>query len=149
MHIGIGAYHPADLSFVFKRNFLRSERRCANSPFTSLTAPAIHGRPTVKFVSFVLDTRSKRGRHLQQQGIHYRHAKLCSFVTPPIPARLGALRHRPILLPADEKFTSTLTSMTNSKRRFGAPETCPAYVLAHELGHHLQKLIGVEQKSAR
>src|SRR5437764_5930625 len=49
--------------------------------------------------------------------------------------------------PTDEKVYIDLSFYDELKQRFGAPgEFAQAYVLAHELGHHVQKLIGVEGK---
>jgi uncharacterized protein len=139
------------LSFVFKRNF-----------FTLLSggggSTAIHEpdrardaaeEPTVKFVSFVLDDAQQTWAGiLQQQGIPYRHAKLVLF-RDATTSGCGSARSAtgPFYCPADEKVYIDLGFYDELKRRFGAPgDFAQAYVLAHELGHHVQKLIGVEQK---
>ncbi|MEO8024989.1 MAG: neutral zinc metallopeptidase, partial [Bryobacteraceae bacterium] len=50
----------------------------------------------------------------------------------------------------DEKIYIDLGFYDELKRRFGAPgEFAQAYVLAHELGHHIQKLLGTEAKMRR
>ncbi|HZD07212.1 MAG TPA: neutral zinc metallopeptidase, partial [Candidatus Limnocylindrales bacterium] len=105
--------------------------------------------PTVRFVSFVLDDAQQTWAGiLQQQGIPYRHAKLVLF-RDATTSGCGSARSAtgPFYCPADEKVYIDLGFYDELKRRFGAPgDFAQAYVLAHELGHHVQKLIGVEQK---
>jgi predicted metalloprotease len=153
MHIGIGGMIILlILSFVFKRNFF------ALLGGGGGTSSAIHEpdrardaqeEPTVKFVSFVLDDAQQTWAGiLQQQGIPYRHAKLVLF-RDATASGCGSARSAtgPFYCPADEKVYIDLGFYDELKQRFGAPgDFAQAYVLAHELGHHVQKLIGVEQK---
>jgi predicted metalloprotease len=56
----------------------------------------------------------------------------------------------PFYCPDDEKVYIDLSFYDELKRRFGAPgDFAQAYVLAHEIGHHVQKLLGIETQVQR
>ncbi len=154
IHIGIGGFLILlVLSLVFHRNFL------ALAGFGGGTAPTQNSQPNtaldkseeplVEFVSFVLDdTQQTWTQILSQQGIPYRHAKLALFRNS-IDSGCGLAQAAsgPFYCPENEKVYIDLAFYDELKERFGAPgEFAQAYVLAHELGHHVQKLIGVEGK---
>ena len=53
----------------------------------------------------------------------------------------------PFYCPADEKIYIDLSFYEELRRRFHAPgDFAQAYVIAHEVGHHVQKLLGVSSK---
>ena len=53
----------------------------------------------------------------------------------------------PFYCPADEKVYIDLAFYDELKRRFKAPgEFAQAYVIAHEIGHHIQNLLGTSEK---
>ena len=154
IHIGIvGFLVLLVLSLVFKRNFLSLVGVGGLSSPTQISQPDItrnqREEPLVQFVSFVLDDTQKTWTQiLSQQGVPYRHAKLVLF-RDSIDSACG-LAHSasgPFYCPGDEKVYIDLGFYDELKQRFGAPgEFAEAYVLAHELGHHVQKLIGIEEK---
>jgi uncharacterized protein len=157
MHIGLGGLLIIlVLSVIFKQNFLAllsgSGASGPGSAAVSTPDPARDAaeKPLVQFVSFVLDDTQKTWDQLlpQQAGTPYRHAKLVLFRDSTQSGCGGAeAATGPFYCPADEKVYIDLSFYDELKRRFGAPgEFAQAYVLAHEVGHHVQKLIGIESK---
>jgi predicted metalloprotease len=102
----------------------------------------------VDFVSFVLDdVQSVWQRDLPG----YADAKLvlfrdwvesaCGFAQ----AAMG-----PFYCPSDQKVYIDLGFYEELRQRFGAPgDFAQAYVLAHEIGHHVQRLTGIEERVRR
>jgi Predicted metalloprotease len=154
IHLGIGGFLLLlVLSLVFKRNFLSLAGFGTSSAPTQMSRPDTardqREEPLVQFVSFVLDDTQKTWTQiLSQQGVPYHHAKLVLFRNR-INSACGLAQEAsgPFYCPGDEKVYIDLAFFDELKQRFGAPgEFAEAYVLAHELGHHVQKLTGIEQK---
>jgi hypothetical protein len=141
------------LSLLFKKNFLSLVGIGNGSGPTVISQPDTardqREEPLVQFISFVTDDTQKTWMQiLSQQGVPYRHAKVVLF-RDRIDSACGLARSAtgPFYCPEDEKVYIDLSFYDELKQRFGAPgEFAQAYVLAHEMGHHVQKLIGVEEK---
>jgi predicted metalloprotease len=105
----------------------------------------------VQFVSFVLDDVQRTWEHaLPRAGFPYRHAKLVLY-RDAIDSACGMAQSAtgPFYCPGDEKLYIDLAFFDELRNRFGAPgEFAQAYVIAHEIGHHVQKLMGIEQRVA-
>jgi uncharacterized protein len=155
IHIGLGGMLILlVLSLVFKRDFfsLLSGGNVGTGVGVSQPAdPAQDARekPLVDFVTFVLnDTQATWTKILAAQGVSYRHAKLVLFRNA-IDSACGMAQSAsgPFYCPEDEKVYIDLGFYQELKDRFGAPgDFAQAYVLAHEVGHHVQKLLGIEAK---
>ncbi len=157
IHIGIGgAIVLAILSFVFRTNlFSLLGNGAVSTTAISQPNPAQDAaeKPLVEFVSFVLDDVQKTWTEIlpQQTGTQYRHAKLVLF-RDATDSGCGNAQSAtgPFYCPEDEHVYIDLSFFDELNRRFGAPgQFAQAYVLAHELGHHVQKLTGIEGKVRR
>jgi predicted metalloprotease len=97
----------------------------------------------VEFVSFVLDDAQ---RTWQQILPGYRKAKLVLFRdATPTACGMGETASGPFYCPGDEKVYLDLGFFDELRTRFGASgDFAEAYVITHEIGHHVQRLQGIE-----
>lgn len=105
--------------------------------------------PQVQFVSAMLDDMQTTWDKLLPQ--KYVHAKLVLF-RDSIDSACGFAESAtgPFYCPADQKVYIDLGFYDDLKQRFGAPgDFAQAYVIAHEIGHHVQKLLGIEAQVRR
>ncbi|MBC7974670.1 MAG: neutral zinc metallopeptidase [Myxococcales bacterium] len=108
-------------------------------------------KPLVDFIRFVMkDVQDTFAAKFQAEGKTYRRAKLILF-TDAVDTGCGRSTSAigPFYCPPDEHAYIDLSFYRELRQRFGAPgDFAQAYVLAHEIGHHLQKVLGVEQQAA-
>jgi predicted metalloprotease len=103
----------------------------------------------VEFVSFVLDDSQDTWTRLL--GGRYQRARLVLFRDATESAcGLGQSATGPFYCPADRQVYIDLGFYDELHRRFGAGgDFAQAYVLAHEIGHHVQTLVGTEPEVRR
>lgn len=144
------------LSIVLKRNL-----------FNDLGTPAPHSRPSqrsphatangqartaaeedLKRVAVGAFNDAQRTWTSQLRGSGYRPARLVLFwdQTRSGCGAAGA-EMGPFYCPADERVYIDLGFFRDLASRFGAPgDFAQAYVIAHEVGHHLQNILGIEAR---
>ncbi|HEU4824940.1 MAG TPA: neutral zinc metallopeptidase [Dongiaceae bacterium] len=102
-----------------------------------------------QFVSVVLaDTEDAWSDLLPRVGAQYRNPKLVLF-SGGAESACGFAQSAvgPFYCPGDEKVYLDLDFFDELSNRFGAPgDFAQAYVIAHEIGHHVQKVLGIEQQ---
>jgi len=102
----------------------------------------------VQFVSFVLDTAEATWAKIlpATTGTAWRNAKLVLFRdATQTGCGVGETAMGPFYCPIDQKLYIDLAFFDELRSRFGAPgEFAQAYVLTHELGHHVQHLLGID-----
>ena len=145
------------LSLVFGQNFfalLDGGGELTPAPGGGApTAPPRKGSPAEEqaadFMSFVLDdVQSTWAREFTRLGQEYERAKLVLF-TDAVRSGCGAADAAagPFYCPEDRKVYIDLGFYNDLKNRFGAPgDFAQAYVLAHEIGHHVQHLLGLTEQ---
>lgn len=155
MRVGLGGmFILAILSFFFGRDLI--------TPFLGMTEGPVgaggepdRGRiaaekPTADFVSFVIqDVQDTWSQAFPRAfGGDYQRARLVLFHDV-VESRCGAAEAAtgPFYCPGDGRVYIDLGFYDDLKRRFGAPgDFAQAYVIAHEVGHHIQNITGTERR---
>jgi predicted metalloprotease len=121
----------------------------ATAPSTTSPIEAEREEPMVQFMSFVLDDAQTTWARLLPG--EYREAQLVLF-RDAVQSACGMAEAAtgPFYCPGDEKVYLDLGFFQELKDRFGAAgDFAQAYVLAHEIGHHVQKVTGTEPQMRR
>jgi predicted metalloprotease len=149
----------AILSLVFRKNFFALlDGTSAGPPTADVTrsgppvSQSAEDQQRVKFVSFVIDDVQRTWeKEFPKVGGTYQHAKLVLFRDA---TRSGCgfaeAASGPFYCPADQKVYLDLGFFDELRSRFGVSgEFAEAYVIAHEFGHHVQTLLGLDEKVRR
>ena len=118
-----------------------------NAPVEARPIPA--DDPDAKFVAKVLaSTEDTWGKIFQASGQQYPPPKLVLFSgQTPTACGAGQAAAGPFYCPGDQKVYIDLSFYQEMKDRFHAPgDFAQAYVIAHEVGHHIQNLQGISDK---
>jgi uncharacterized protein len=121
------------------------------SPGSSTTTPSADADK--EFVARVLGSTSRIWEQIfAQMGETYQKPKLVLF-SGFVQSACGMAQSAmgPFYCPADQKVYIDLSFYEDLKNKLGAPgDFAQAYVIAHEVGHHVQNLLGIASKvSAR
>ncbi|HQO29558.1 MAG TPA: neutral zinc metallopeptidase [Accumulibacter sp.] len=122
-----------------------SSRPSANQP--AQKPPASDEMAT--FVSKVLGSTEQTWQQVfSDAGRRYQDPKLVLFTgATPTACGTGRSAMGPFYCPADQKVYIDLAFYRDLRDRFHAPgEFAQAYVIAHEVGHHVQNLLGISDK---
>lgn len=99
--------------------------------------------------AIVVDTEDVWAKIFQENNMQFKNPKLVLF-TGAVETECGSATAAsgPFYCPADQKVYMDLTFFNELKTRFGAQggDFATAYVIAHEIGHHVQTLLGTSTK---
>jgi len=157
-HIGIGSVVVALLAgWIFGINPLTVLGLLSGgggAPVVQAPAPPVAHRPPAgdreaQFVSVVLrSTEVVWSQLFQAAGRQYQDPKLVLYRgRTPTACGLGQAAMGPFYCPGDRKVYLDLDFFNTLSRQLGAPgQFAQAYVVAHEIGHHVQNLLGLTGK---
>jgi predicted metalloprotease len=118
---------------------------------TQATAPAASANdPQVDFVRAILgETEDVWGVYFKNMGKTYLRPKLVLFSGQAASAcGFASSASGPFYCPGDQKVYIDLSFYRQLATEFGAPgDFARAYVIAHEVGHHVQNLLGITDKA--
>ncbi|MGB8330808.1 MAG: neutral zinc metallopeptidase [Polyangiales bacterium] len=119
---------------------------------TQSAGPAQLDDEQAQFVSVILaDTEDTWNSLFREAGRDYREPTLVLF-TGSVRSACGFAQAvmGPFYCPADEKVYIDLSFFSDLRNRFQAPgDFAQAYVIAHEVGHHVQTLLGISEEVQR
>jgi predicted metalloprotease len=140
------------LSLIFGRNLFTD---LGVEPATGVAAAPVSAADSaaeekeVQFISFVLDdVQSTWATILPNFGASFHPARLVLFRNS-TESGCGTAQSvmGPFYCPVDQRVYLDLGFFEDLKQRFGASgDFAQAYVLAHELGHHIQHLLGTDAR---
>ena len=140
------------LSLLFGRNLFNDlgvEPGVAATGAPMSAADSAAEETEVQFISFVLDDVQKTWAEiLPNYGARFHPARLVLFrSSTDSGCGLAESVMGPFYCPLDERVYLDLGFFEELKQRFGASgDFAQAYVLAHELGHHVQHLLGTDSR---
>jgi len=138
-----------DPSVILQQGQAPSDRTTTNSPRTQ-GSPA--NDQMAEFVSVVLaDTEDTWNNLFPQMGGNYVEPKLVLFSNR-VQSACGTASSAvgPFYCPRDQKVYIDLAFYRDLKSKYQAPgDFAQAYVVAHEVGHHVQNLMGISDKVQR
>lgn len=143
--IGYGLYSGNLAQILGGGSFQDNQQNLSNQPVKQ----SAEEKELVEFVSVVLaDTEDTWHSLFQKMGSKYQEPRLVLFRHSVKSAcGLGSAQMGPFYCPADQKVYIDLSFYDDLTKRYKAPgDFAQAYVLAHEVGHHVQTLTGISEK---
>jgi len=142
----VAMYFGVDPSIVLQQG---SEMGAGSSIQTIPVEPSEADNKLADFVSVVLaDTEDTWKGLFKQMGETYKEPRLVLF-TGMVESACGYAQAAvgPFYCPRDKKVYIDLSFYRDLKHKMNAPgDFAQAYVIAHEVGHHVQKLLGISDK---
>ncbi len=159
MRMGLGGTVVLLILYFVARNFLGGgdtgpapapqQGQSSRSVSRGIPAGEDPDRQLVEFVTFVVtDVQKTWAQKFDEMGKQYVKSHLVLF-TDATQTGCGTASSDvgPFYCPVDKKVYIDLSFYRELVRRFGAPgDFAQAYVIAHEYGHHIQDLLGIESR---
>ena len=143
--LAIQLFSGGDISETLQQ--LETQTQTSSGESRELTAEEIESR---KFINAVLvDTEDIWNEIFSENNMNYQEPGLVLFTDGVRTACGGAsAASGPFYCPADQKVYMDLSFFDELKTRFGAQggDFAIAYVIAHEVGHHVQTILGTSGK---
>jgi predicted metalloprotease len=133
-------------------SLLNGDNQAVTAPTPGTPVTGASNDPQVDFVRAVLgETEDVWGAYFQNLGKTYVPPKLVLF-TSSVDSACGFASSAagPFYCPGDQKVYIDLSFYRQLATQFGAPgDFARAYVIAHEVGHHVQNLLGITDKASQ
>jgi predicted metalloprotease len=133
-------------------SLLNGDNQAVTAPTPATPVTGASNDPQVDFVRAVLgETEDVWGAYFQNLGKTYVPPKLVLF-TSSVDSACGFASSAagPFYCPGDRRVYIDLSFYRQLAAQFGAPgDFARAYVIAHEVGHHVQNLLGITDKASQ
>lgn len=146
----VAMYFGVDPTFLI--DGMQSSSVPASTSGSQPSAEELANDPLADMIAVVVgDTEDVWREIFANNGQRYREPTLVMFTGATRSAcGLGQAAMGPFYCPADEKAYIDLSFYDDMRTRFRAPgDFAQAYVVAHEIGHHVQNLLGVSGEVQR